>query len=149
MWKETLNSENDLVPYVERFLERFPKGGFFGLSGNLGAGKTQFVRSVIRKIAGTDVRVMSPTYVFHQTYRLSIPVDHFDLYRLENADESTLQEIGYDSVVERHRAEPGFLFIEWPEKALEGLLDLDYRIQITPDGLKRDFQIETWQASAL
>ena len=68
-------------------------GDVIVLSGDLGAGKTQFVQGVA---AGLGVRdqVTSPTFNILLTYPAgSLPLYHFDLYRLEEADE--LEDIGY------------------------------------------------------
>ena len=69
------------------------------LSGDLGAGKTQFVQGVAAKLGVTGA-VTSPT----------LPLYHFDLYRLESPDE--LEDIGYFEILDG----PGASFVEWGDK---------------------------------
>lgn len=127
----TLKSLGDLGGFVRDFLRGRPKGAVVGLSGGLGAGKTTFVRTLVHELSaaqgGKPPRVVSPTYVLHQSYpALKPPVDHFDLYRFESATDSALLEIGYFETLENCRRQGGFLFVEWPEKAAPlTLLDLD------------------------
>jgi len=119
------------------------RGVVVGLSGGLGAGKTTFVRACVAAIAkATGVappRVTSPSFVLHQVYPgLTPPVEHFDLYRLEDLDIEALMNLGYGESVERMRAAAGFLFVEWPEKARDvKLLDLSLCLQIDFEGAGR------------
>src|SRR5262250_2148191 len=70
------------------------------LSGDLGAGKTTFVRALIRYLAGDEtIEVPSPTFTLMQTYDLSqFPLVHADLYRLSGAAE--MSELGFDDLPE-------------------------------------------------
>lgn len=82
------------------------------LRGGLGAGKTAFARAFIRaRPGGADVaEVPSPTFTLVQVYDLpEVPVWHFDLYRLTNAEEAW--ELG----IEEAFAE-AISLIEWPER---------------------------------
>ena len=97
-----------LAPYLQA-------GDVIVLSGDLGAGKTQFVQGVA---AGLGVRdqVTSPTFNILLTYPAgSLPLYHFDLYRLEEADE--LEDIGYYETIDGD----GASFVEWGEKFPEAL----------------------------
>lgn len=125
-----------LARFAETFVRERPQGAIVGLTGDLGAGKTTFVRACIAAIAkasGVPVpRVTSPSFVLHQRYAgLRPPVDHFDLYRLERADETALLELGYQETVDQAREARGFVFIEWPERAEpRGILSLDVTFHI-------------------
>ncbi len=93
-----------LSPYLQA-------GDVIVLSGDLGAGKTQFVQGVA---AGLGVRdqVTSPTFNILLTYPAgSLPLYHFDLYRLDDADE--LEDIGYYETIDGD----GASFIEWGENS--------------------------------
>lgn len=83
------------------------------LRGEIGAGKTTFVRGAARAL-GVVEPVTSPTYTVAQRYQGRIPVGHIDAYRLSGVDD---EELGMLMEV----AEGAVTFIEWPE-ALEGAL---------------------------
>ncbi len=88
--------------------------GIYLLKGQMGAGKTAFVKAFTRG-AGSDATTSSPTYAIVQEYETDRGmVYHFDLYRLEDPDE--LYAIGFDDYLEEKDA---FLMIEWPELAGE------------------------------
>ena len=108
-----------LAPYLQA-------GDVIVLSGDLGAGKTQFVQGVA---AGLGVRdqVTSPTFNILLTYPTGLlPLYHFDLYRLEEADE--LEDIGYYETIDGD----GASFVEWGEKFPEalpyGYLEISIRV---------------------
>ena len=84
------------------------------LEGQIGAGKTHFVRSVIRALLrpgkGHEIDVPSPTYTLVQTYHaLGVTVWHADLYRL--ADSSEVAELGLDEAFQS-----AIVLVEWPDR---------------------------------
>lgn len=80
------------------------------LHGELGAGKTTFVRGFVGALAGgQSVTVQSPTFALARTYATTPPVHHLDLYRLEGA--AGLEELG---LLELLRDERAFSLVEWP-----------------------------------
>lgn len=116
---------------AKSFLEHYPQGGCFGLEGDLGVGKTTFVRAIIQELAQANgkpmPRVISPSYVVHQHYEFEkAAVDHFDFYRLENLTQQGLTEIGFWEAYERYESgsRTGYVFIEWPQKAAAKSLPL-------------------------
>ncbi|MGJ8569145.1 MAG: tRNA (adenosine(37)-N6)-threonylcarbamoyltransferase complex ATPase subunit type 1 TsaE [Hoeflea sp.] len=97
------------------------------LSGDLGAGKSTFARSLIRAIADDpELEAPSPTFTLVQSYQLRLPIAHLDLYRIASPDE--LDELGLDDALGE-----GAALIEWPEKALD-LLPED-RVMMRFDGI--------------
>ena len=82
---------------------------FVCLTGDLGAGKTAFVRG-FSSVLSAGSRVKSPTYtVVNEYLRGSVPLYHFDLYRLEDSDDG-LESIGFD-----HYIQTGHCILEWSE----------------------------------
>lgn len=99
------------------------------LEGDLGAGKTELARAVIRARAGAEIAVPSPTFTLLQVYDLpGLTVTHADLYRL--AEPAEVLELGLDEAWDG-----GALLVEWPERA-GGLLPaerLTLRLRHVPE----------------
>lgn len=106
------------------------------LHGDLGAGKTTLVRSVLRGF-GHQGSVKSPTYTLVEEYEvMDRKIYHFDLYRL--ADPEELEFMGMRDFLNPDLEALGGIicFVEWPEKG-EGLLpraDIDLRLSIYGEG---------------
>lgn len=145
---ETLTLQS-LPDYCKKLKSGIAKGSAIGLQGDLGAGKTTLVRTLIEQLTPmghAPVRVVSPSFVLHQTYpNLPIPVEHFDLYRLDNAGEKELDAIGYYDALLRTRDRGGYLFVEWPERITPmALLELSALIKIeVGTQMERIFTLET------
>ncbi len=108
----------DLAARVASVLE---PGDVVVLSGEVGAGKTTFVRSAARAL-GVEDRVTSPTYQLARGYEGAIDgrrvsVNHLDLYRLEGLESRDVLEM------EDYLNPQAITFIEWAEPALELLED--------------------------
>ncbi len=85
------------------------------LKGDLGAGKTTFVRHFLRAM-GVTGRIKSPTYTLLETYNLSsLYLYHFDFYRFNDTDE------WLDAGFRDNLSDNAIVFIEWAEKAGPGL----------------------------
>lgn len=103
-------NERETESIGEQFAKTLKPGTVVALRGEMGAGKTVFVRGVAKGL-GIDARVTSPTYTIVNEYNTTPPMFHFDLYRLGSADE--LFEIGFDDYLNRG----GICLIEWFENA--------------------------------
>jgi tRNA threonylcarbamoyladenosine biosynthesis protein TsaE len=93
-------------------------GAAVALSGGLGAGKTTFVRALVQAMHGSDVPVSSPTFVFRQRYDGTPPIEHLDLFRIDDPAEGA--DLGLDEAFGPDRV----TVVEWPER-LPGLLPPD------------------------
>lgn len=87
-------------------------GGFVGLVGDLGAGKTSLVQGLVGELNPT-AEASSPTYTLLNEYETEPPVWHFDLYRLESADD--LETVGYWDYAEDDEA---IVLVEWIDRIL-------------------------------
>lgn len=117
-------------------------GDVLALKGDLGAGKTTLARAIIRALANdTELDVPSPTFTLVQSYEARIPVQHFDLYRLNSADE--LDELGFE---EATRA--GVAIVEWPERAGDRLPASAIRVELDHQGSGRIARISTAAADS-
>lgn len=103
-------SESDTRAIAARLAATLEPGAVLLLSGDLGAGKTAFVRGLAEGL-GLDAReVTSPTFTLVHEHRGGrLPLVHVDLYRLDSAD---LDEIGLDQDL----AAEGVVAVEWPER---------------------------------
>lgn len=104
MSQSVLETEN-LGKYLAKSL--LP-GDFVALYGDLGIGKTAFVRGVASQLG--DNSASSPTFGIVHEYDTEPPVLHFDVYRLH--DEDDLEAIGYDD----YMSSGSIVLMEWPER---------------------------------
>ena len=105
--RETENAGAELA-------KKLAPGAVVALFGDLGAGKTAFVRGMCRGL-GIDFPVSSPTFTVVNEYPGKIPLFHFDMYRLASSDE--LFDIGWDDYLERG----GVCAVEWSENVRDAL----------------------------
>ena len=94
------------------------EGDAVALTGELGAGKTTFVRGAARAL-GFDGAVASPTFTLVREYQGRVRIYHVDVYRLERVQD--VLDLGLDEM----EAEGGVLLVEWGD-AVEGFLPDDH-----------------------
>lgn len=98
-----------------RLAERLAPGTVVAFTGDLGAGKTAFVRGLARGLGITE-RVTSPTFTIVNEYEGGrLPLFHFDMYRLGSSEE--LFDIGWEDYLRRG----GICAVEWSEIVADAL----------------------------
>ncbi len=107
-------------------INTFPEARIFAFYGDMGSGKTTFIKSVCRSM-GVGQFVTSPTFALVNEYRDisgKLSFFHFDFYRIEEVDE--VLDMGYED----YFYSESFCFIEWPEKVAALLPDNTLKISI-------------------
>jgi tRNA threonylcarbamoyladenosine biosynthesis protein TsaE len=133
------NSEAETRAIAAALAPTLTPGAVVLLSGDLGAGKTAFVRGLAEGLGLDPDEVTSPTFTLVHEYRGGrLPLIHVDLYRLDRAE---LDEVGLDQDL----AANGVTAVEWSERLLRSIVDsiavriIDSggdtrRVEITPPG---------------
>ncbi len=115
----SLTCEADTQRFAHEFAQELCGGECIGLSGELGAGKTTWVRYLVKAL-GSNGAVSSPTYVLcHEYPKGRLRVEHWDLYRVGDAPEELFEPPRTDLV----------RIIEWWERAPELQKLLNFRLQ--------------------
>ena len=100
------------------------------LKGDLGSGKTTFVKAVVAALGCKDT-VTSPTFTLLNTYNAAFPIYHFDMYRLASAEDA--MNVGFMEYFDKSTLD-GVCFVEWPE-TVEGLInEVDFVVEIQKNG---------------
>jgi tRNA threonylcarbamoyladenosine biosynthesis protein TsaE len=111
---QTVTLETDSAAATERLAgtlaAELAPGDLVLVSGDVGAGKTTFVRGACRALGVSD-RVTSPSFTIGQLYRGKVPVSHIDLFRL---DSLAAEDPG---LLEEYLAPDTISFVEWPPAA--------------------------------
>ncbi len=129
-----INSLNEIGAAAQQFATQIKKGDVYAFYGNMGAGKTTFIKAVCETLGVDDV-VTSPTFAIVNEYTsqvLSAPVYHFDFYRIKKLEE--VYDMGYEDYFYGN----GVCMIEWPE-LVEDLLPEDVikvNITVEADGTR-------------
>ena len=120
-------------------------GDVISLVGDLGAGKTVFVRGVARALGVTEL-VVSPTFTIVREYEGRVPLVHVDVYRIDAVQE--LHDLGFEEVVR----DDAVTIVEWGDM-IDGLLPgdrLDVRLAPGAGDDERVVEIEghgnSWRA---
>ncbi len=123
---KTLDDTKELAYKFAKLIEK--DGCFINLYGEIGAGKTAFVKLVAQAIGVTE-KVTSPSFVILNEYHsANIPVYHFDLYRLENEGVKTI----IDELREYSESRQ-ISFVEWAEFSQDEIPFNHIKINVTYD----------------
>lgn len=117
---------NDLPRAAKEFLDAVSDKKHFALYGNMGAGKTTFIKTICRELNVIEV-VTSPTFALINEYHTTNNnlIYHFDFYRINKVEE--LFDFGYEDYLYSSH----YCFIEWPEKAEDIIPDHFIKVHIS------------------
>ena len=125
-------SPHETKSWGRRLASLLEGGELLGLIGDLGAGKTCFIKGLARGLSLREEDILSPTFTMIQEHHGRFPLYHIDLYRLE---EATLDDLG----LREYLFSEGVAAVEWFER-LRGGADMDYlavRISYAGANLRR------------
>ena len=111
---------------AREFISQMGDARVFAFYGQMGAGKTTFIKAVCEELGVSDV-ITSPTFAIVNEYTASVPVYHFDFYRIKK-----LEEV-YDMGYEDYFYSGALCFIEWPELIEELLPEDAVRVTISEE----------------
>lgn len=123
----TFYTEDQFRAFAAEFGRELRPGAVVGLSGPLGAGKTTFVQAVVRARTGADPS-SSPTFTFWHRYGGTPPIDHLDLYRID--DPAELTELGLEEAFDG----TSIVLVEWWRNAPSLLPPVHYEVEIQGKG---------------
>lgn len=136
--KRTFKTESELVAFAAGFGRTLRAGDAVGLSGPLGSGKTTFVRAVVQALGGGEAT--SPTFTFWHRYAATPPIDHLDLYRVDDPRE--IVELGLEEAF----GGDSIALVEWWEHAPELMPARRYLVTLAGAGDEpRDLALQTPQ----
>lgn len=131
-------SEEETLALAEKLVKDWKQGDIICLSGELGTGKTHFVKGMARGLGIDPTEVQSPTFTLINEYYGQFPLYHFDCYRLEH--EREFLEIGAEEYLYDGG---GISVIEWPSRVQNLLPEEAIWINLTSEGNnERVFEVE-------
>ena len=117
------HSQLDTEEVGRKLAEKLPGGSVVAMYGDLGAGKTAFVRGMAQGM-GLSCRVSSPTFTIVNEYLGERELIHFDMYRLSSADE--LFDIGWEDYLSRGAV----CAVEWSENVQDAFFGDEVVVRI-------------------
>jgi tRNA threonylcarbamoyl adenosine modification protein YjeE len=125
--RQTFPTRAAFESFAAEFSRLLQPGDVVALSGELGSGKTTFVSAAVRARHGRD-QTTSPTFTFWHRYDGDPPIDHLDLYRVE--DPAELHELGLEEAFDG----TAIAFVEWWSHAPSLLPARRYEVTIAGSG---------------
>lgn len=122
------NSVDETIAIGKQFAEKLDQGDIVCLYGDLGTGKTHFVKGIASFFKVSEAEVSSPTFTLINEYPGTLPIYHFDCYRLKNEQQAL--EIG----AEEYLFGEGVSLIEWPERINSLLPDEVMKVELNHAG---------------
>ena len=122
-----INNIADIRAAARQFVSQMPAGNVFAFYGEMGAGKTTFIKALCQEL-GVVEEVTSPTFAIVNEYEATATtppvIYHFDFYRIKKVEEA--YDIGFDDYIDSG----ALCFIEWPEMIEELLPEDATRVDI-------------------
>ncbi len=118
------NSPRETEELGQALAQKLKSGDFVAMYGDLGVGKTAFVRGVASVLC-PGIRVQSPTYTIVNAYRGNIPLYHFDMYRIDG--EEALYSCGFFDYLDAG----GICIAEWCENITDFIPDGAIKVSIS------------------
>jgi len=129
-------SEQETAVLAADFISTCKTGDRVVLNGNLGAGKTFFIKSALSSLGITEVN--SPSFAIVNEYYKDFNIYHFDFYRLKNSSE--LFDLGWQDYL---NDDESVIFIEWGNRLPSVLPSKRVEINVEMmDGTEREFRFE-------
>ncbi len=116
-------SPQETINTASEFSKNLKAGDTLLLEGDLGSGKTTFVKGLAKGLKAKITDVNSPTFVLMNIYKGRIPIYHFDLYRLEKSQE--IESLNIDEYLNAD----GVSVIEWPKRLGSNMPENAYWIE--------------------
>jgi tRNA threonylcarbamoyladenosine biosynthesis protein TsaE len=144
------HSANETFALGARLGQLLAPGDFIGLIGDLGTGKTEFVRGVAQGAGVSAAEVSSPTFAIISAYRGRIPIYHADFFRVRDYDET--YATGFTDLLESD----GAVLVEWLNRvpcaaprelillSFEDLGGEERRILAYAYGIRYQHRLQTW-----
>lgn len=125
-------SEKDTIKIGFEFAKEIKLGDVVALIGELGAGKTEFIKGLCQALS-VEQLVTSPTFTIMNCYQgkinnQEVSIYHVDLYRINKVSE--LDEIGFDECI---HSKNDIKLVEWADKAGNRLSKVDYKVRFELD----------------
>lgn len=133
-----LHSLDNLDRVATKFLADFSSSRIFAFHGELGAGKTTFIKAICAELGVNDA-MSSPSFSLVNEYhdKNGNSIYHFDLYRLKSPEEA------FDIGMEEYLYSGNYCFVEWPERAEELLPEETVHVTIRTIGETREISINS------
>ncbi|MBP3709463.1 MAG: tRNA (adenosine(37)-N6)-threonylcarbamoyltransferase complex ATPase subunit type 1 TsaE [Treponema sp.] len=136
-------SAEETIALGEKIGALLSKGDVIAMHGTLAAGKTTITKGIAYAL-GIQEEITSPTFCLISEYEGNMPLYHFDVYRLDSAEDFI--NLGADDMLYGD----GVCIIEWSEKVQEELPDAAIQLTIAVnDDKTRTITIENWQHGAI
>lgn len=134
----TTKTEEETINLGKKIGSLLKKGDIIAMQGTLAAGKTTITKGIAQALGITDT-ITSPTFCLISEYYGSMPLYHFDVYRLDGTEDFI--NLGADDMLYGD----GVSIIEWSEKIMDELPSNTIILRLTPqaDG-SRLIEIENW-----